>query len=194
MHAKIKKHFQLVDPVLFSVIANIEPFTIHPSDDYFVSLCESIVSQQLSVKAGDTIWKRFTGKFGNPTPQKIFAASGQSVRDLGISWSKVSYLKNLATYATHFNLQELRDMPDEEVIIELTRVKGIGLWTAEMFLMFTLGRHDVFSYGDVGLKNAIKKLYNYNKDPTKKQMEKLAKKWSPYRTYAARILWRSLEL
>lgn len=186
----IVRFFQKADPRLASVTVKIEPLT--PGTDYFSDLCEAIVQQQLSEKAGDTIWNRFLKLFPRLTPARVLATPDKKIRAAGISWSKVSYLKNLAKHTTQFDLQRLRDMTDAEVIAELTKVKGIGPWTAEMFLMFTLAREDVFSYGDLGLRNAIKKLYKFKHEPTRKQMEKISSKWSPYRTYAARILWASL--
>ena len=120
----------------------------------------------------------------------------QKIRDAGLSWAKVKYLKDLADKVKNkvIHLEKLDTLSNEEVITELTKVKGIGPWTAEMFLMFTLGREDVFSHGDLGLKNAIKKLYGFKKDPTRKQVEKIIARWTPYKTYACRILWKSLEI
>lgn len=183
----IVKHFHRVDPILASAITQLE--AIVPSNDYFSDLCEIIIQQQLSEKAGDTIWKRFFTLFNKLTPGALLRMPDQKIRDAGISWSKISYLKNVAR---HGDFNYLQTLPDEDVIRELTKIKGIGPWSAEMFLMFTLGREDVFSYGDLGLKKAIKKLYKFKKDPTRKQMEKLVSKWSPYRSWAARILWKSL--
>jgi len=185
-------HFKKVDPILASLRVDVEP--IVPGNNYFAALCESIVSQQLSVKAGDTIWKRFVTLAVTVTPKNVLKLPDKKIRAAGISWSKISYLKNLGRHAKQFDLQQLSDMKNEDVIRELTKVKGIGPWTAEMFLMFTLGREDIFSYGDLGLRNAIKKLYKFKKDPTRKQMEKIVIKWAPYRTYAARILWKSLDM
>ena len=120
----------------------------------------------------------------------------EKIRSTGPSWSKVSYIKNIAraVVSGNLDLQKINEKSDEDVIVELTKIKGIGRWTAEMFLMFTLGREDIFSYGDLGLRKGIMKLYGYKKEPTVKQMEKLTNRWKPYRTYAARILWRSLEI
>ena len=113
-----------------------------------------------------------------------------------MSWAKARYIKNLAQTVTDgtVNLDNIASYDDEGVIAELTKVKGIGPWTAEMFLMFSLARQDIFSLGDLGLRKAIQKLYAFKKKPTDKQIEKLSKKWIPYRTCAARILWRSLDL
>ncbi len=112
-----------------------------------------------------------------------------------MSWSKVRFVRDLAdkVSAKFIQLPQLAQLSNEEVITELTKVKGIGPWTAEMFLMFTLGREDVFSFGDLGLAKAIQKLYNLKQKPTRKQLEKITKKWSPYRTHAALVLWKSLD-
>src|SRR5689334_810216 len=143
MKDTVKKHFQKNDPILHAVIAKVPPISIVSSTDYFASLCESIVSQQLSEKAGATIWNRFVGLFpgGKLTPKKLLALPDESIRSVGPSWSKISYLKNLARHIQEdmLDLEKLPDMTNEEVIGKLTVVKGIGPWTAEMFLMFTLG-------------------------------------------------------
>ena len=168
------------------------------SDDYFKSLCGEIIGQQLSSKAADTIYARFEKLFNGKkiTPKDALKLQDQNLRNAGMSWSKVKFIKDLAQKVLEKNLQldKLDKFSDELVMAELMKVKGIGPWTAEMFLMFTLQREDVFSHGDLGLRNAIKKLYKFQKEPTKKQIEKIVEKWKPYRTYACRILWKSLEL
>lgn len=198
MKSAVKKHFQSVDPILASVIPHITFITVEQSNDYFSDLVEAIINQQLSDKAAATIFGRFKTLFpkGKITPEKLLTMQDQHIRNVGTSWSKVSYMKNIAqasldgtiTFDTHVT------MTDEAIIQQLTKVKGVGAWTAEMFLMFTLGREDVFSYGDLGLRRAIKKLYKFRSEPTLKQMEKIVMKWKPYRSYAARILWKSLEI
>ena len=197
MQAKARRHFQTIDPTLFSVIDRIEPFELVTRDDYFFALCQEIIGQQLAGKAAHAIFQRFQKLFpnGKITSTRVMKLSEEQIRNIGTSWSKARYIKNLAQTVTDgtVNLDNIASYDDEGVIAELTKVKGIGPWTAEMFLMFTLGREDVFSYGDLGLKKAIKKLYGFKKDPTVKQMEKIVNKWKPYRTYAARILWKSLD-
>ncbi|OGK16684.1 hypothetical protein A2774_00080 [Candidatus Roizmanbacteria bacterium RIFCSPHIGHO2_01_FULL_39_12c] len=201
MNKKIKEHFQRVDLILYSVIERIEylePWKSKSANEYFVELCANIIGQQLSGKAADTIFARFEKLFAKKkiTPEKVLRIPDQKIRDAGMAWSKVKYIKDLAqkTLDKTLDLSKLTNMTDGDVLTELTKVKGIGPWTAEMFLMFTLGREDVFSHGDLGLKNAIKKLYGFKKDPSKKQVEKIVNKWSPYRTFACRILWKSLEI
>ncbi len=184
----IIEHFRKVDLVLAAAARTLDP--IVPSNDYFSDLCEIIIQQQLSEKAGETIWHRFLKLFPRLTPAKVLATPDATIRAAGISWSKITYLKNLAK---HGDLRRVRDMSDEQVIRELTKIQGIGPWSAEMFLMFSLGREDVFSYGDLGLRRGLQKLYKFKKEPTIKQMEKIVRKWSPYRTYGARILWKMVE-
>ncbi|MEK7587447.1 MAG: DNA-3-methyladenine glycosylase [Patescibacteria group bacterium] len=201
MKTRVLKHFKAVDPILFSVLENIpnnHQLTPKKSPDIFSDLIESVICQQLSNKAGATIFERFRTLFPKKiiTPKKVLAMPDEKIRSTGPSWSKVSYIKNIAraVVSGNLDLQKINEKSDEDVIVELTKIKGIGRWTAEMFLMFTLGREDIFSYGDLGLRKGIMKLYGYKKEPTEQQMEKLATRWKPYRTYAARILWRSLEI
>jgi DNA-3-methyladenine glycosylase II len=167
--------------------------------NHFKALVIAIVNQQLSGKAADTIFKRFValfpgGKF--PTPEQVLAMPAAKMRKCGLSKMKVSFLKDLSRKVLDGTV-DFRKMPkwsDEEVIEHLVRVKGIGRWTAEMFLMFSLERDDIFSYGDLGLRNAIQKLYGLKKHPTPAQAAKIAEKWKPYRTLASRYLWASLDV
>lgn len=198
MNKKIIVHFKTVDPRIASLITTVGNIELEKSNDYFFSLCREIIGQQLSGKAADSIHARFLTLFPGKkvTPARILALSDEQIRNIGTSWAKVRSLKDLSQKVVDKTLvlETIHTRTDEEVILHLCQVKGIGPWTAEMFLMFTLGREDVFSYGDLGLKKAIKNMYRMKKDPTLKQLEKLTKKWSPYRTYAARLLWKSLEL
>lgn len=197
MNTKIIDHFQHVDPILASLIEKVDLQPHIPSSDYFLSLCDSIISQQLSEKAGATIYRRFEALFPKGvTPGTLLAINEETLRGVGMSYSKARYVKNLAqkVHDKEIILEALKELPNEEAMKELIKLKGIGPWTAEMFLMFSLGREDIFSYGDVGLQRAIGKWYGFKKTPTVKQMEKITTKWSPYRTYACRILWKSLAL
>jgi DNA-3-methyladenine glycosylase II len=162
------------------------------------ALVEAIVSQQLSVKAADTIYFRFLDLFPKskfPKAEALIELPTAQYRKVGISGPKTKYIKHLAKMVAtkELKLNKLHKLDNEAVIVELVKVKGIGRWTAEMFLMFTLMRPDVFSYGDLGLRNAIKKLYKLKTPPTQKQLDRITKKWSPHRTTAARYLWRSLD-
>ena len=190
---KVRVHFATHDPTLSPVIETLKSFTIGTSPDPFADLVESVISQQLSEKAAATIFERFLNLFPRRkiTPKKILSLSDKTIRDVGTSWSKVSYIKNIAKARVDF--RALERMPNEEVIVELIKIKGVGRWTAEMFLMFSLGREDVFSFGDLGLRRAIQKLYKLKKEPTQKQLKRISNRWKPYRTWAARVLWRSLD-
>lgn len=194
---KVKKHFQKVDKNLFALACAFDDISIQHSENYFLSLCREILTQQLAGGAARAIFGRFEKLFlhRDVTPEIILSLSDQTIRDTGASWAKVKYIKDLAkcvkTKIIHLDI--LEELSDKEVIQELVKVKGIGPWTAEMFLMFSLGRVDVFSYGDLGLRHSLQKLYKMKKEPTVKQMEKITWKWSPYRTYAALLLWRSLD-
>jgi len=193
---KIKNHFKKVDPILYNAIKDLYLLEKVASKDYFAKLCSEIINQQLSDKASATIYKRFQKLYpnGEITPEHALKLSHQEIRGTGPSNAKSRFIKGLAQKVVNkeVQLEKLDSMTDEEVIIELTKIKGIGPWTAEMFMMFSLARADVFSHGDLGLRKAIRKLYGFKKEPTRKQIEKITKKWSPYRTYACTILWQSV--
>lgn len=206
MISRQAKHLSLADPILGAAISQIKiDENRKPNKNHFRSLVESIVSQQLSVKASDTIFARFVELFVKsgdiktarsfPKPDQILKMPDTRLRKVGLSGSKVKYIKDLAkkVHEKEVQLNRLHKMSDEEVIEHLVQVKGIGRWTGEMFLMFSLARPDIFSHGDLGLRNAIKKLYGFKEAPTTKQIEKIVTKWSPYRTLASRYLWRSLD-
>ncbi len=202
MDEKVKDHFRRVDPTLFSIIDQVVdtvgPITLTRSIDYFSSLCREILGQQLSDKASSAILSKFKKLFprGVITPQKVLRLTKEQMRAAGPSWAKVDFIRDLAKRVLdrQLDLTSMDKLNDILVIEELTKVKGIGPWTAEMFLMFSLARPDVFSHGDLGLRKAIIKLYKFKREPTKKQIEKLSEHWSPYRTYACRILWNYLEI
>lgn len=194
---KVRNHFKKVDPLLFSLIQLTNDMKIQHSSNYFLSLCREIMPQQLAGGAARAIFGRFKKLFphGKITPEIVLSLSDETIRGTGASWAKVKYIKDLAqcvkTKTIHLN--KLHTLSDKEVLQELIKVKGIGPWTVEMFLMFSLGREDIFSYGDLGLRHAMQKLYKFKKEPTIKQMEKITSKWSPYRTYGALLLWRSID-
>lgn len=174
------------------------PKSRRPTEDRFEYLALTILYQQLSTKAAATIAGRFRALYSSkkfPKPQKIITTPDNELRAVGISWSKIKYIKDLAdkVASKSIAIDTLELLSDEDVIAELIKVKGIGRWTAEMFLMSALARPDIFSFGDLGLQTAIKKAYGYKKLPSQRTMLTLSKKWSPYRTHAARVLWASLD-
>ena len=163
----------------------------------FHSLAEAIVYQQLNGSAAFTIFKRFTALAGDPvTPQGILKLSDEQLRSVGLSKQKSSYLRDMAERAHRGELEfsKLADLSDEEVIKHLTQVKGVGVWTAHMFLMFTLRRPNILPTGDFGIQTAIRKHYRKRKMPKPLQMEKIARAWEPYRSIACWYLWRSLDI
>jgi DNA-3-methyladenine glycosylase II len=197
MDKKISDHFKKVDNVLYKASLKIELPVLVRANDYFVDLIETIIGQQLSGKAADTIFGRFKNLMpdGLVTPENILKIGDEKIREAGMSYSKIKYIKGVSHEVLNngLDLKKFDQESDEIVREELIKLKGIGPWSAEMFLMFSLGREDIFSPGDQGLKNAIKKLYGFNNEPTEKEMLEISIKWKPYRTYASRILWKSLD-
>ncbi|HKN33879.1 MAG TPA: DNA-3-methyladenine glycosylase [Terriglobales bacterium] len=190
-------HLRKSDPVLASIIKNVGPFRMNYDEPVFHHLAEAIVYQQLHGKAAATIFKRLTDLAGSPLrPEGILKLSEVQLRGVGLSKQKLSYLRDLAakTQSGELNFTQLPALPDAEVIEKLTQVKGIGVWTAHMFLMFALRRPDVLPTGDLGIQMAIRKHYNKRKLPKPLQMEKIAKCWSPYRSVACWYLWRSMDI
>ena len=161
----------------------------------YIHLCGSIMSQQLSTKVADIIHKRFLNIYdGNPTPQQILDTPFDTLRAIGLSNAKTNYVRNVARFAIEKGMEyhHLNKMNNDEVIEYLTQIKGVGRWTTEMLLMFTLGREDVFAADDLGIQNAMIKLYKLDNSEKKKFREdllRISKKWSPYRTYACMHLW-----
>ena len=185
------------DKSLKKIIAKQKPHKLAKRKNICTWLCASIISQQLSTKVADVIHKRFLELFGGkePTPPQILDTPFEKLRGIGMSNAKVSYVQNVAKFEIESGLEpkRLNKMNNEEVIAYLTQIKGVGQWTAEMLLMFALGREDVFAVDDLGIQNAMIKLYKLNHKKKKKLKEKmllLSKQWSPYRTYACVHLWR----
>ncbi len=164
--------------------------------DPYEALARAIVGQQLSTKAAASIWAKLQGEFGDrtPTPEQVLAADEQALRGAGLSRSKVAFLRDLATRVVEgeLDLQGLGKLSDEDVIAALIEVHGIGRWTAEMFLIFHLGRPDVLSTGDLGIRRATQIAYELGELPAPAELERIAEPWRPQRTLACLYLWRSL--
>lgn len=189
-------HLKKADPVLAAIIDRCGPCAMSYSDPDFNSLARSIVYQQLSGKAAATIYRRVENACGGTlTPERILKRSPARLRACGLSQQKLSYIRDLArlTNAGKLDFKRLPKMSDEEVIAALTQVKGVGVWTAHMFLMFALRRENVLPVGDLGIQNAIKRAYRKRKMVTPKHVEQYGKKWRPYCSIASWYLWRSLE-
>jgi len=194
---KAINHLKRADPVLAAIIERVGPCRMEFGEPTFHSLAEAILYQQLNGKAAVTIFNRFTDLAGNPlTPEGILALSGAQMRGVGLSKQKSAYLRDLSekTQAGLLDFSQLPGLPDEDVIQHLTQVKGVGVWTAHMFLMFTLRRPNILPTGDYGVQAAIRKHYRKRKLPKPAVMEKIAKPWEPYRSVACWYLWRSLDI
>ena len=194
-----EKYLVKTDKILARVIQQVDLNPRKPHARYFEALVVSIINQQLSTKAADTIEKRFRGLFGGrgfPKPGEVLRKSDAKLRTAGLSFQKIGYIKSLAKLVKSgkVDFKKFKKLDDEQIISQLILVKGIGRWTAEMFLMFCLGRPDVFSHGDLGLKNAIKKLYKVEMKLHPKKYHRIVENWKPHRTTAARYLWASLNL
>jgi DNA-3-methyladenine glycosylase II len=186
------------DKVLQRIIKKESKCNLKPHNRYYHSLLNAIIGQQLSVHAARAIAKKFYGSFdGNPTPIDIINTSHEKLRALGLSNAKVKYVKDLAekVETKQVKFYGLKNKSNDEIILELTKVKGIGLWSVHMFLMFTLARLDILPVGDLGIKKAIMLNYGLKKLPDEKKILKIAEKnnWHPYESVASWYLWRSLE-
>jgi DNA-3-methyladenine glycosylase II len=185
------------DKKLSKLVAAREPFQLRKKKNICTYLCASIMSQQLSTKVATVIHNRFLNLFAGkePTPQQILDTPFETLRGIGLSNAKTNYVQNVARFAIEsgLDLKKLEKMNDEELIEYLTQIKGVGRWTVEMLLMFALGRKDIFAIDDLGIQNAMIKLYRLDRTDKKKFKEDLLRisaKWSPYRTYACMHLWQ----
>lgn len=195
---KASKHLRKADPRLKTVIDTVGPCPLKPYRYRFALLLRSIVSQQISTSAARTIYKRLhalSGK-GQPTAEKIIRLSHDELRSVGLSNQKAAYVHHLAEMVLENNvrLHKMHQMTDEEVTAELVQVKGIGQWTAQMFLMFGLCRPDVFPHDDLGIQNGIQMIYQLKERPDKHTCIEIAERWQPYRTVASWYCWRILEM
>ncbi|MCK6558074.1 DNA-3-methyladenine glycosylase 2 family protein [candidate division KSB1 bacterium] len=194
--AAAQRHLRRADPVLAQIIDRCGSCTLQPDRRYFASLVEAILSQQLSVKAAATIHARFKDLLGGQVESAgILQLTDAQIRAAGISRQKMGYLRDLSTKWQDGLLhgRRLARLTDDEVIAALTQVKGIGRWTAEMFLIFSLGRLDVLPVDDLGFRNAVKKAYRLRKLPEAKRLQQIAENWRPYRSVATWYLWQSLD-
>lgn len=196
-YAKAERHLSAADPRLAAIISSVGRCDIRMRDGPFQSLAEAIIYQQLAGAAADAIYGRFLkiyrGRF--PSPGRLIATNNVKLRAAGLSARKAEYLKDLARHIADGRIKPrlLHSMTDEQVVEQLVKVKGIGRWTAEMFLIFCLGRSDVLPVGDLGLRRAIQRTYSLRDLPPEQVMEDIARAWKPYRSIATWYLWKSLE-
>jgi DNA-3-methyladenine glycosylase II len=192
------RHLKRVDPVLAQVIEAVGPCRIQlrTEGSHYQALVRSIIYQQLSGKAAGTILARFNALYGGtPEPHAVLATTDEQLRAVGLSRQKIGYLRDLSSKVLSgaLPLDAVHDMDDDDLIEHLVQVKGIGRWTAQMFLMFRLGRRDVLPELDLGIQNAIRRAYRKRKRPAPKDVRKIGAKWSPHSTVACWYLWRSLD-
>ncbi|MDQ2668436.1 MAG: DNA-3-methyladenine glycosylase [Gemmatimonadota bacterium] len=198
-HRKAINHLRSSDPRLAAVIDQVGSCTFEPAEHlaHFTAITRSIVFQQLSGKAASTIYNRFAGLFDDKTPVAgaLLELPEEKLRAAGLSRQKIGYLRDLATrvQADEVPIDTLHELDDSEIIAALTSVKGIGRWTAQMFLMFKLGRPDVLPDLDLGIQKGIQRAYNMRKLPSPKRVLEVGAKWAPHRTIASWYLWRSLD-
>lgn len=198
-HRRAINHLRKADPKLAAVMDAVGRCTFEPAEHlaHFTAITRSIVFQQLSGKAASTIYGRFAALFEAETPvaHKLLELSDEQLRGVGLSRQKIGYLRDLSTrvHSGEVPLDTLDELSDDEIIGALTSVKGIGRWTAQMFLMFRLGRPDVLPDLDLGIQKGIQRAYRMRKLPTPKRVIEVGAKWAPYRTVASWYLWRSLD-
>lgn len=184
------------DPDLATIMNNVGEYKLKRKNQHFSVLVESIISQQIATNAAEAIFNRFKKLYPKfPTASEILSTRKSKLRAVGLSGMKIEYLKDLARHIEEgkLNMKTFSKMKDEEVIAQLTQVKGIGRWTAEMFLIFSLGRQDVFPVDDLGLRKGVQMLFSLPEIPKPKEVEKLGEKWKPYRTIVTWYLWKSLQ-
>ncbi len=199
MHRKALAHLRRADPVLQKVIEKVGPCRLTPPTDgtHFEFVARSIIYQQLSTKAATTIHGRVQAACGGSlSVEPLLGLPDETLRSAGLSRQKLGYLRDLATHASRGTLdaERLGDFPDEEVTRQLVQVKGVGVWTAQMFLMFRLGRPDVLPVLDLGIRKGVQRAYRLRKMPDGKRVAKIAAPWAPYRTVGSWYMWRVLEL
>ena len=189
-------HLRTGDPVLSAIIERVGDYGIQFRPPDFETLVKSIVFQQLSGRVASVIFGRLaTAVKGVVTPETVLKLRPSRMRSLGLSTQKTAYIRDLARHTRTGKVvfADLPALPDDEVILRLTQVKGVGVWTAHMFLIFALRRTDILPTGDLGIRNAIRKAYNLEALPTPDEMERMAHRWRPYCSMASWYLWRSLE-
>lgn len=193
------EHLADVDPILASVITAAPLPTFSPHKNYYQSLVESVISQQLSVGAAAAILKRFKALFSKqfPSPEEILTKDIETYRSVGLSRQKASYIRDLAEKVLEGTVKfdHLDSLTNEEIIAELTQIKGVGVWTVHMFLLFCMGRLDVLPTGDLGIRNGIQKLYTLQERPDDAEIEAIARTnhWHPYESIASWYVWHSLD-
>ena len=183
-----------IDGKMDKLICLYEEPALKSREDIFMTLIRSIVGQQISVKAADTVWNRLTNEIGDIIPENISLKNSENLQKCGLSHRKVEYIKGISKiWVDEYYKISWEDLSDSLVIDKLTEIRGVGVWTAEMILIFTLLRPDIFPMGDIGAIRALEKIYSDGEKMNNSQIKKITDKWSPWRTIATWYLWRSID-
>ena len=188
-----KKELSDNDIILSRIINKFDDLELISRGDIFFTLIRSIIGQQISVKAASTVWSRFTEKVGEITPKNILSVDFEDLRSCGLSQKKTEYVIGISESWHEYSLFDWNKMDDEEVIEKLIKLRGVGKWTAEMILIFTLLRPDVFPIGDIGMIRGIEKSYNSGVRMSNDELYALSEKWKPWRTVACCFMWRTVD-
>lgn len=188
-----KKELSDNDIILSRIINKFDDLELISRGDIFFTLIRSIIGQQISVKAASTVWSRFTEKVGEITPKNILSVDFEDLRSCGLTQKKTEYVIGISESWHEYSLFDWNKMDDEEVIEKLIKLRGVGKWTAEMILIFTLLRPDVFPIGDIGMIRGIEKSYNSGVRMSNEELYALSEKWKPWRTVACCYMWRTVD-
>jgi DNA-3-methyladenine glycosylase II len=193
-YATAVAHLSAADPILAAAIERVGHCTLAPTGHSFLTLVDAIVSQQISIQAAAAIMRRLEAALGPITPEAVLASADETLRAAGLSGQKVRYLRDLAVYATGEAFALLPELDDEAAILALTAVKGVGRWTAEIYLLFALGRPDILPADDLGVRYAVQELYALPAPPPAKAVRALGETWRPHRSVASWYLWHARRL
>ena len=188
-----KKHLSDKDKIISRIIDKFDDLELISRGDIFFTLIRSIIGQQISVKAASTVWSRFTEKVGNITPENILSVDSEELRSCGLSQRKAEYVIGISESWHEYSSFDWEKMDDEEIIDKLVKLRGVGKWTAEMILIFTLLRPDVFPIGDIGMIRGIEKTYNSGVKMSNDELYAISEKWKPWRTVACCYMWRTVD-
>lgn len=188
-----KEELSRKDVVLHEIINKFDDLELVSRGDLFYTLIRSVIGQQISVKAASTVWSRFCETVGDIEPQNILSADIEKLRKCGLSQRKAEYVMGISESWSDYDSLEWKEKSDEEIIGELIKLRGVGRWTAEMILIFTMLRPDVFPIGDIGMIRGIEKSYNSGERMTREELYAISEKWKPWRTVACCFMWRTVD-
>ena len=188
-----KKELSRKDDVLHEIINEYNDLELISRGDLFYTLIRSVIGQQISVKAASTVWSRFCERIGDIEPKNILSADIEALRSCGLSQRKAEYVIGISESWSDYDSVEWKEMSDEEIIQKLIKLRGVGKWTAEMILIFTMLRPDVFPIGDIGMIRGIEKSYNSGEKMSREELYAISEKWKPWRTVACCFMWRTVD-